>query len=82
MSIIGLIWTMAFMSMLGFELSVVTIITPSMVLILGSSYSIHMLNEYYQDIGTYKTNREDIIFSVSKIKNTILSASITTVIGF
>lgn len=81
-SIIGLIWTMAFMSVLGFELSVVTIITPSMVLILGSSYSIHMLNEYYQDIGTYKTNREDIIFSVSKIKNTILTASITTVIGF
>lgn len=81
-SIIGLIWSMAFMSIIGYELSVVTMITPCMVLILGSSYSIHMINEYYQINGTYKTNEEDIIHASKKIKGTILTASITTVIGF
>ncbi|MGD1819273.1 MAG: efflux RND transporter permease subunit [Pleomorphochaeta sp.] len=81
-SLIGLIWTMAFMSIIGYELSVVTMITPCMVLILGSSYSIHMLNEYYQIKGKNKTNKADIMYAASKIKSTILTASITTVIGF
>jgi hydrophobe/amphiphile efflux-3 (HAE3) family protein len=81
-SIIGLVWTMAFMSLIGYELTVVTMITPCMVLILGSSYSIHMINEYYQVKGLKKTNKEDIMYAASKIKGTILTASITTVIGF
>ncbi len=81
-SLIGLIWTMAFMSLIGYELSVVTMITPCMVLILGSSYSIHMLNEYYQLNGQHESNHEDIMQAASKIKGTILTASITTVIGF
>jgi predicted RND superfamily exporter protein len=81
-SIIGLIWTIAFMSMIGYELSVVTMITPCMVLILGSSYSIHMLNEYYQVKGLKESNKQDIMYAASKIKGTILTASITTVIGF
>ena len=81
-SIIGLIWTMALMSIIGYELSVVTIITPCMVLILGSSYSIHMINEYYQINGRQRTTKNDIIYAASKIKGTILTASITTVIGF
>jgi len=81
-SLIGLIWTMAFMSLVRYELSVVTMITPCMVLILGSSYSIHMINEYYQVKGLHKTNKEDIMYAASKIKRTILTASITTVIGF
>lgn len=81
-SIIGFIWTMAFISIVGYELSVVTMITPCMVLILGSSYSIHMINEYYQVKGLKNTNKEDIMYAASKIKGTILTASITTVIGF
>lgn len=81
-SIIGLIWTVAFMSIIGYELSVVTMITPCMVLILGSSYSIHMLNEYYQVKGLKENNKQDIMYAASKIKGTILTASITTVIGF
>ncbi len=81
-SIIGLIWTMAFISIIGYELTVVTMITPCMVLILGSSYSIHMINEYFQIKGSTDSNKEDIILSANKIKGTILTASITTVIGF
>lgn len=81
-SLIGLIWTMAFISLIGYELSVVTMITPCMVLILGSSYSIHMINEYYQVKGITNSNKEDIMYAASKIKGTILTASITTVIGF
>lgn len=81
-SLIGLIWSMAFMSIIGYELSVVTMITPCMILILGSSYSIHMLNEYYQLNGKHGSNKEDIMQAATKIKGTILTASITTVIGF
>ena len=81
-SIIGLIWTMAFISIIGYELTVVTMTTPCMVLILGSSYSIHMINEYFQIKGSTDSNKEDIILSATKIKGTILTASITTVIGF
>jgi predicted RND superfamily exporter protein len=47
MSIIGLVWTLGTMVLLGYELTIVNIITPCMVLILSSSYSIHVITEYY-----------------------------------
>lgn len=84
LSIIGMIWTMGSMVFLGYKLTIVNIITPCMVLILGSSYSIHVISEYYnvykvQGIGDIQTR---LNISLSTISKTILTACLTTVVGF
>lgn len=49
MSVIGIIWTFGTMRLLGYSLTIVNIVTPCMVLNLGSSYAIHVIGEYYTD---------------------------------
>ena len=64
--------------LLGYNLTIVNIITPAMVLNLGSSYAIHVISEYFagHEIG------RGVIASTRKILRTILFACLTTVIGF
>ncbi len=80
LSVIGIIWTFGIMALLGFKLTVVNIVTPVLVLTIGSSYSIHVLTEYFQ---SYHEGEENYIYtSVSKIGKTIILACITDIIGF
>ncbi len=82
-SVIGIIWTLGTMAKIGYSLSLVTLLTPCLVLILGSSYSIHMLNEYYAECRESLASPPDTVCqSSSKILKTILLASLTTIIGF
>ncbi len=78
LSLISIVWVMGTMSLLGIDLSIVSILVPCLVLTLGSSYSVHMLSEYY-------ANAKDPAKAVSSyalISKTIISACLTTVTGF
>ena len=80
LSVIGIVWTFGAMALLGFKLTVVNIVTPVLVLTIGSSYSIHVLTEYFQ---SYHEGNENYIYkAVSKIGRTIILACITDIIGF
>ena len=81
LSLIGIIWTIGTMVLLGYELTLVNIVIPCMVLILGSSYSVHILNEYFRSYHDSE-NFENINESYAKIGKTIFMACITTAIGF
>jgi hypothetical protein len=70
------------MSLLGFTLSLVSIMTPPLVLTLGSSYSIHVLNQYYREARIGSTDNGWISNAVLHINQTIVLAALTTVAGF
>ena len=80
MSLIGIIWTMGLMALLGYKLTIVTILTPCMVLTLGSSYSIHMVSEYQDAIA--KGEKDRLSSHYAKISRTIFFAMLTTIAGF
>ena len=79
--IIGTIWTLGFMSLANFSLSIISIILPPIVLTIGSSYTIHMLNQYYREYQAGKSG-EWIIDATLHISKTIFLATITTVVSF
>jgi hydrophobe/amphiphile efflux-3 (HAE3) family protein len=76
------VWTMGTMRLLGFKLTVVSIMVPPLVLTLGSAYSIHVLNQYYREAKVKSTDKNWIAQSVGHINQTILMAALTTIIGF
>lgn len=80
LSVVGIIWTLGVMALLGFRLTVVNIVTPVLVLTIGSSYSIHVLTEYFQSYHEGDVNY--IQSSVAKIGRTIMLACITDIVGF
>ena len=80
---IGAVWCLGVMAMLGFPITVVTVIIPSMILTIGSSYTIHVLNEYFRSArisGTEKT--QWLADSVEHVIRTVILAALTTMISF
>jgi predicted RND superfamily exporter protein len=80
--VLGTVWTAGTMALLGFPLTLVSVMTPPLVLILGSSYSLHMLNQYYRESRVSGTDRRWIADAATHISTTIFLAAITTVFGF
>jgi len=79
---LGTLWTTGTMVLLGFKLTVVSIMAPPLVLTLGSSYSIHVLNQYYRDTGQDPADKLWIAGAVRLVNPTVLLAALTTIIGF
>ena len=80
LSIISLIWTFGTMVIMGMDITLLNIITPCMVITLGSAYSIHVLNEYFAGLAEF--GHVDPIESTKRISKTIVLACITDVAGF
>jgi hypothetical protein len=79
---LGALWTCGIMSILGFNLSLVSLMVPPLVLVLGSSYSIHVLTQYYRDAEPDAPDKAWIPRSVTRIVQTVFLAAGTTVFGF
>ncbi len=78
----GTVFSLGIMAILGFKLTMVSIISPPLVLTLGSSYSIHVMNAFYSlSRISNKTKKELIVDSVANVSGTVMLASFTTLIG-
>lgn len=80
LSMIGIIWTLGTMALAGYQLTIVTILTPCLVLTLGSSYSIHMVSEYFETLAI--NDQKNLASHFAKISKTIFFAMATTIAGF
>ena len=81
LSVIAIIWTLGSMNVLGYTINILNIVTPCMVITLGSAYSVHILNEYYVEFLAGRKGNTATVASI-KIVKTIILASATTIFGF
>ncbi|MCD6396311.1 MAG: MMPL family transporter, partial [Spirochaetaceae bacterium] len=78
----GTVVSLGMMVLLGYKLTMISILSPPLVLTLGSSYSIHVMSAYFSLSRTSKESKKDtIIKSISGVSGTVLLASFTTLIG-
>jgi predicted RND superfamily exporter protein len=80
--VFGTIWALGMMGILGFELTMISIVIPPLVLTIGTSYAIHFLNQYYHDAETDHKDSNWIVEASLHVNMTIIMAALTTVIGF
>ncbi len=82
--VIADIWLLGLMGHLGYKLTMMGVALPSLLMAIGSSYSIHLLNQYYVDFDLIKEKgkKKGIGISVSHISITISLAGFTTFVGF
>lgn len=78
------IWTMGFMGHMGITITVIGVSLPTLIIAIGSSYSIHILNQYYIDFDQIKRKgrEEGLKLSMAHIATTVLLAGVTTFFGF
>ena len=79
--LMGTVWCLGFMSLVGFPLTMIGVLIPPLVLALGSSYSIHILNQYYREGPDSGSDNRWITAAIAHVNRTILLASATTIAG-
>ncbi|MBF9014117.1 MULTISPECIES: RND family transporter [unclassified Oceanispirochaeta] len=80
---IGAIWSVGFMSLAGFKLTLVSVIVPSLILTIGSSYTIHVLNEYFRNARAVEEGDVGwLVDAVEHVIRTVILAALTTIISF
>jgi len=80
--LISVIWTLGVMSLLKVPLSVIGTMIPSLLMAVGSSYGIHMLTQYYEEMTDLGSAAENLLEAIMQIGPTIALAGLTTTIGF
>lgn len=74
--VMAVVATMGLMGWLNFKVSTVTSIIPVLIIALGSSYSIHLLERYFSAEQTAKNK------ALSLVARPIILAGLTSAIGF
>jgi hypothetical protein len=82
--ILSIIFTMGFMPLIGWKMSVITLLLPIMLIAIANNYGIHLISKY-QEIswtdGTV-TNKQMAQEIFSNLKIPIFLTGITTIAGF
>lgn len=82
-NILAALWTYSIIGYAGIRLAFIHLLLMPLLIALGSSYSIHLLNQYYREAHTYtKENKQSRIgLTIKHILKTILLAGLTTMTG-
>ncbi|OFX46892.1 MAG: hypothetical protein A2X13_07945 [Bacteroidetes bacterium GWC2_33_15] len=78
--IIASIWTIGIMSILKFEITLITSIIPVILLAVGSAYTIHVINRINEEKD--QDTKKALLKAVAYIIIPVFLASITTMVGF
>jgi len=76
------IWMMGFMTLMRYPFSVVTVIAPTILVAIGSAYGIHIVNKYYEVLGSGLKGREAVLSTMYEMNSPVAMTALTTVAGF
>ncbi len=78
------IWTLGLMGHLGYPITAIGITLPPLLISVGSSYAIHVLNQYYADFNLIspQAKRQGLKTVMSHITLTVALAGLTTAAAF
>lgn len=77
---LSVIWTLGIMSLMGYELTIISNIIPVVLLAVGSAYTIHVLNSINHTVNHDK--RQAIIKAMVYVTIPVILTALTTAIGF
>jgi len=84
MIIIGVvvIWVMGTLALLGYKITLLTGVIPSIIVVIGIPNSIYLLNKYHQEFIQHGNKERAIAIVTQKIGFVTLITNATTAVGF
>jgi len=79
---VATVWTMGVMSLLGKSISVISTTVPSLIMAIGSAYTIHVLSHYYEALLEGSSDRQALGRSFTEISLPVAVTALTTMAGF
>lgn len=79
---IGVIWSVGFLQLMGYKLSILTALIPPLIVVIGIPNCIYFLNKFHTSYRETGDKREAMIDMVGKMGIVTLFCNITAAIGF
>ncbi len=76
------IWVLGTLGLLGYEVTILTGLLPSVLIIIAIPNSIYMLNKYHQEFVKHKNKIKALATMIRKIGFITLITNMTTAVGF
>ncbi|MCG8618693.1 MAG: MMPL family transporter [Desulfobacterales bacterium] len=79
----SVIWSAGFMGHMGIPLNILTVIVPSLIVVIGSTEDMHLLSEYVEGLEEEDGDKVKAVdYMVSKTGTAVLLTALTTFLGF
>jgi uncharacterized protein len=80
--IIGVMWTFGLLGLLNYEITVLTAIVPSLVIVIGIPNCIFLTNKYQQEFKAHGNKARALQRVITKVGTATLMTNLTTAAGF
>ncbi|MBS3788657.1 RND family transporter [Candidatus Bipolaricaulota bacterium] len=79
---LSITWTVGLMSLTGIPFTMVSFILPVILAAVGSAYSIHVLNKYYELTEKELSKKRTIVETITSMYSPVSMTGLTTAAGF
>lgn len=80
--LIGVIWSVGFLVLFGYKISILTGLIPPLIIVIGIPNSIFIINKYQEEYVKENNQEHALSIAIEKIGKTTFVANLTTFIGF
>jgi predicted RND superfamily exporter protein len=78
----GVVWTVGIMALTGSSITIGTLVLPSLLIVIGSTYSIYVIAQYEEEAEKGGIAAEVVLRSLKRVSLPVVVAALTTVVGF
>jgi predicted RND superfamily exporter protein len=78
----SVLWTMGFMGLFDIPLNILTVIVPSLIIVIGSTEDMHLLSEYMEGLEHKGLKEKALHYMASKTGTAVMLTAMTTFLGF
>ena len=79
---IGVMWTLGFLGLLKYEITVLTALIPPLIIVIGIPNCIFLINKYQHEVKLHGNKVKSLQRVITKVGNATLMTNITTASGF
>ncbi len=80
--VIGVIWTLGFLSLFGYEITILSGIIPPILIIIGIENCIYLITKYHTEYISHGNQAKALARVVQKVGYATLLTNVTTAVGF
>ncbi len=80
--VISVIWTMGFLQVLGYKVSILTGILPPLIIVLAVENNIFLLNKYHSEFKNHRNKIKALSRMIQRVGSAMLLTNLTTAVGF
>jgi predicted RND superfamily exporter protein len=81
-TLLALVWTLGAVAAAGVSLNLVTAVVPSLILVVGFAYAIHIVSEYHDELRMAPEEPEPVYAALAKVALPVALTGLTTAAGF